>query len=154
MTTPDSPPLLVIISPAQSTFQSRDVLDWIEEIDEFGEYKSAAKPKVSAPSNYSFAETCYASNETCSSSTACSGRGACAYKGKKNGGDCWGCKCASGYAGVACQKEDYSIPFVIIILSSVGLVATLAGSVALLWSVGETKLPSTLNLAVGGPKRD
>jgi hypothetical protein len=34
------------------------------------------------------------------------------------------------------------------------LVAALGGSIALLYSVGETKLPSTLNLAIGNPKRD
>jgi hypothetical protein len=34
------------------------------------------------------------------------------------------------------------------------LVGTLGGSIALLYSVGETSLPSTLNLAIGNPKRD
>lgn len=46
-------------------------------------------------------------------------------------------------------------PFVIIVFSSLLLMFMLVGSVALLFSVGDTKLPSTLTLAVGGHmKRD
>ena len=45
-------------------------------------------------------------------------------------------------------------PFVILIITTLFLLATLGGSVALLYSVGDTKLPSTLNLAIGNPKRD
>lgn len=45
-------------------------------------------------------------------------------------------------------------PFVILVFSTVFLVGILVGSVMLLFSVGETKLPSTLTLAVGPSKRD
>lgn len=46
-------------------------------------------------------------------------------------------------------------PFIILIFSTVFLVATLIGAVSLLMTIGDTKLPSTLNLAIGGPsKRD
>lgn len=46
-------------------------------------------------------------------------------------------------------------PFVILVFSTVLLLGLLVGSVALLMTVGDTKLPSTLTLAVGGHvKRD
>jgi hypothetical protein len=45
-------------------------------------------------------------------------------------------------------------PFVILIFSTVMLVILVVGSIALLTTVGETKLPSTLTLAVGPTKRD
>lgn len=47
-----------------------------------------------------------------------------------------------------------SSPFVILIFSTVMLVILVVGSIALLTTVGETKLPSTLTLAVGPTKRD
>lgn len=56
--------------------------------------------------------------------------------------------CAADTTTLTCS------PFVILILSTLFLVGTLGGSIALLWSVGETSLPSTLNLAIGNPKRD
>lgn len=45
-------------------------------------------------------------------------------------------------------------PFVILILTALLFLGLLGGSISLLYSVGETKLPSTLNLAVGPSKRD
>lgn len=94
MTTPDWAPLLLIIRPdavAAHTYSKRST------------FASLAK------SNVTLAESCYSSNETCSSATACNGRGSCALKGKQGDDECWGCKCASGYAGVECQKDDYSV---------------------------------------------
>ncbi len=49
---------------------------------------------------------------------------------------------------------DVPSPFVILVFSGVMLVALVLGSISLLWTVGETKLPSTLTLAVGHSKRD
>lgn len=40
--------------------------------------------------------------------------------------------------------------FIILIFSAVLLLALAGGSIALLSTIGETKLPSTLNLAVNG----
>jgi hypothetical protein len=58
-----------------------------------------------------------------------------------------------------CSRIRYSAdpifsPFVILIFSTVMLVILVVGSIALLTTVGETKLPSTLTLAVGPTKRD
>jgi hypothetical protein len=45
-------------------------------------------------------------------------------------------------------------PFVILIFSTVLIIGLVVGSIMLLTTVGETKLPSTLTLAVGPSKRD
>ncbi|EIW70632.1 hypothetical protein TREMEDRAFT_28666 [Tremella mesenterica DSM 1558] len=137
MTQPDSPPLLLIIMPSTP-------------ISARSNYRTPQRRD-----NTSLADPCYASNETCSETTSCNGRGACALKAKTVDGECWGCKCTSGYAGVECQKDDYSVPFAILVVSTVMLFLMVVGSVSLLASVGETKLPSTLNLSVSGnSKRD
>ncbi|CAD6564764.1 MAG: hypothetical protein TREMPRED_000268 [Tremellales sp. Tagirdzhanova-0007] len=138
MTTPDSPPLLLVILPSSSSH-----------------LHTRAERHLQGRANSSLAASCYSSNSSCSDSTSCYGRGICSLKSNAGGAECWGCKCANGYAGVECQKEDYTVPFVILIFSSVLLLAMLYGSVALLYTVGETKLPSTLTLAIGGHmKRD
>ncbi|WWC70200.1 uncharacterized protein I206_104150 [Kwoniella pini CBS 10737] len=142
MTQPNSPPLLLIIRPSSATTY----------------LTSRALPQTlqSRANTSELAEACYTSNETCSESTECNGRGACSLKAKNGDTECWGCKCKSGYAGVECQKDDYSTPFIILIFSTVLLVTVAVGSIGLLYSIGETKLPSTLTLAVGGGamKRD
>ncbi|WVQ99413.1 hypothetical protein IAU59_006546 [Kwoniella sp. CBS 9459] len=139
MTSPNSPPLLVIIRPSSSSankrLTSRAVPPTLQKKDE---------------DKTPLADTCYASQESCEEATECNGRGSCALKGKIADGECWGCKCRNGYAGVECQKDDYSTPFIIIVFSSVLLIAIVVGSIALLASIGDTKLPSTLTLAIGG----
>ncbi|WRT66373.1 uncharacterized protein IL334_003328 [Kwoniella shivajii] len=142
MTQPNSPPLLLIIRPSSSSpLVSRAI---------------PISLQARANNSTDLADVCYSSNETCVESTSCNGRGACSLKGKTDQGECWGCKCRSGYAGVECQKDDYSIPFIILIFSTLLLIAIAGGSIGLLYTVGETKLPSTLTLAVGGGamKRD
>lgn len=48
-----------------------------------------------------------------------------------------------------------SRPFAIIVFSTVFLLLTAGGAVILLMTIGDTKLPSTLNLAIGNNmKRD
>jgi hypothetical protein len=66
-----------------------------------------------AASNQSLADACYKSNETCTAATNCFNRGVCGLKSKtgeaEGEGECWGCRCANGYAGVECQKNDYTV---------------------------------------------
>ncbi|KAK4684464.1 hypothetical protein P7C73_g5717, partial [Tremellales sp. Uapishka_1] len=139
MTTPSSPPLLLVILPSHSSLLVR---------------RSVPPPQKRA-SNATYANNCYPSNETCSDATDCFGRGSCSLKAKTSEGECWGCRCSSGYAGTECQKDDYTVPFVILVASSLLLMGILIGSIGLLYSVGETRLPSTLTLAIGGgAKRD
>jgi hypothetical protein len=100
MTMPDSPPLLLIIRSSPRKFTKR--FDDDMTISPFDK------------STTTLADACYKSDDECSSSTSCNGRGSCALKGKNGDDECWGCKCATGYAGVECQKDDYSVyvPFV------------------------------------------
>ncbi|KAL7419858.1 hypothetical protein Q5752_005774 [Cryptotrichosporon argae] len=131
---PGSAPLLVILTPETNGNSHVKRAGAGSEL-------LAARANSSAPA----ASTCYSSNATCAESTDCSGRGACA----RVSAECWACKCTTGYAGAACQKADYTVPFVLIIFTTVLLAVLVGGSVALLTSVGDTKLPSTLTLAVG-----
>jgi len=104
MTTPNSPPLLVIIVPSQATNFARAIPGFADLADAFDSFASN-----SSKSNATLeARACYSSNSTCSESTTCYGRGMCVLKSKRDNKECWGCKCESGFAGVSCQKTDYS----------------------------------------------
>ncbi|OXG24647.1 hypothetical protein C366_00176 [Cryptococcus neoformans Tu401-1] len=133
MTGFDSPPLLLIIRPSSS---------------------NVLLPRAAMTSSLQrrslASQTCYSSNEACSGATNCNDRGKCVIKSAEGDSECWACKCKNGYTGEECQKEDYSTSFIILIFSTVLLLALAGGSIALLSTIGETKLPSTLNLAVSG----
>ncbi|WVO22210.1 uncharacterized protein IAS62_003540 [Cryptococcus decagattii] len=134
MTGSDSPPLLLIIRPSSSkVLLPRAVMT------------SSLQGRRSLAS-----QTCYSSDEACSEATNCNDRGKCAIKSAEGDLECWACKCRNGYIGEECQKEDYSTSFIILVFSTVLLLALTGGSIALLSTIGETKLPSTLNLAVSG----
>ncbi len=118
MTQPGSPPLLIIIVPDHQVHQKRDLdlWDFVPFIESMGDgsedSNESDRPSPEKPSDKRknrTAEACYASEDDCSSSTTCFGRGSCALKGKNGDEECWGCKCNSGYAGQSCQKEDYSV---------------------------------------------
>lgn len=95
MSQPDSPPLLVIIRPkAQSHFSTPNKRDL---------------PILKPTSMRKRATECYKSEDECKDGTSCSDHGACSMLGKKGDDECWGCKCADGYAGAECQKTDYSV---------------------------------------------
>lgn len=90
MTQPDSPPLMIVIMPKQAHFHSRR--DSVHT-EKFNDTKAV----------------CYASESACGDATSCSDRGSCSLLGKVGDKECWGCKCASGYAGSECQKVDYTM---------------------------------------------
>lgn len=159
MTQPDSPPLLLIIAPSHPRLSAR------------------SRPGISRRANETLggmqlANACYSSESVCSNATSCFGHGSCRLKSSTSDAECWGCVCTAGFAGVECQKQDYTVyvrlrlvpgtgltydsPFVIIVFSTVLLLGLVLGSISLLMTVGDTKLPSTLNLAVssGHAKRD
>ncbi|OCF36837.1 hypothetical protein I316_01433 [Kwoniella heveanensis BCC8398] len=142
MTSPNSPPLLVIIRPNSSSSPSFNRRLTSRAVPPALHKKDEDKTPL--------ADACYTSKETCEDATECNGRGSCSLKGKNADGECWGCKCKNGYAGVECQKDDYSTPFIVLVFSTVLLTALVVGSIALLSSIGDTKLPSTLTLAIGG----
>ena len=125
MTTPDSPPLLVIIVPDHTvTYRARAIPDLPEFADILGDFDLFQDDKDESDPDSdrrnATAKVCYADEKTCTSSTTCFGRGSCALKSTKGDGECWGCKCNSGYAGVSCQKEDYSmwVPYVTLLLNA------------------------------------
>jgi hypothetical protein len=97
MSQPDSPPLFLIIRPKQS--QSHFTTPYKRDLP------------ILRPTSVKRAEgkQCYTSEDECKDGTACSEHGSCAMLGKKGDEECWGCKCANGYAGVECQKADYSV---------------------------------------------
>lgn len=101
MTTPDSPPLLLVIMPSSASSGSHYAARAFAEPPMLS--TTASKNKTAGR------DGCFASNETCSDGTSCNGRGSCALLSKKGDKECWGCKCASGFAGAECQKTDYSV---------------------------------------------
>jgi len=106
--------------------------------------------------------TCHDDQETCRDATAlCSGRGQCV-EVTKAGKACFICACAAtkdskgrteNWVGEACERKDVSGPFVLLAGTTIGLLIVIFGSIGLLYTVGETALPSTLAGSVGGGLR-
>lgn len=116
--------------------------------------------------------TCYSNNDTCQSATNnCSGHGQChmKYKSEDSSGSCYTCGCvpsinithtADGmeiarrtyWGGAACQKQDVSSPFWLLLGITVLLVGATSAGIGMLFSVGEEKLPSVIGAGVSGSK--
>lgn len=123
MTAADQPPLILVIMPSSGTATIRkpkrsideDVLDIAftddKSITESSEILTAPSGgNSSAPADAN--PMCYPSNRTCDyASSSCSGHGSCVLVSnstkESRTGECWACKCASGYVGAQCQKGDY-----------------------------------------------
>ncbi|EER40736.1 conserved hypothetical protein [Histoplasma capsulatum var. duboisii H88] len=113
---------------------------------------------------------CYNSNKTCTEVTKqCSGHGTCYRKfvSKENSrGDCYACKCSRTvvrtnkdgtvktiqWGGPACQKQDVSTPFFLIVSFSILLAFAVTGGIRMLFSVGMEDLPGVLGAGVAVPK--
>ncbi|GAW22678.1 hypothetical protein ANO14919_122210 [Xylariales sp. No.14919] len=111
---------------------------------------------------------CFASQSACENATSsCSGHGVCVDRWGKDNTDntCFFCHCgktveadAKGrdqvfyWGGGACQKRDISTPFWLFAGVTITLVATVAFSIGLLFSVGETKLPGVIGAGVSRSK--
>ncbi|KAI2620498.1 hypothetical protein GGR54DRAFT_601337 [Hypoxylon sp. NC1633] len=127
----------------------------------FHAFASSSSPKPILPS-------CFTSHNACVSATdSCSGHGQCVDKWAKINNDksCFYCYCmatnetdASGHTGVyhwggsACHKRDVSTPFWLFAGVTIALVATIAFSIGLLFSVGEEKLPGVIGAGVSRSK--
>jgi len=107
-------------------------------------------------------ERCYTSKAVCSNTTnSCSSHGKC----KETLKGCWSCACVptirkspdgkqvTNWAGYGCQKQDVSVPFHLFFIFTVIIVLVLAWSIGLLYSIGETELPSVLSAGVAPVKR-
>ncbi|KAI5454196.1 hypothetical protein NCC49_004260 [Naganishia albida] len=178
MTSEDQPPLILVIMPASGSSSVRlarrayDAEDTLEEIfateekqeDAFDtETPETVEPAVSFANSSRPADAdpmCFPSNRTCDyASSSCSGHGECVLVSnstkESRTGECWACKCASGYLGAQCQKGDYVFQTILLVFTPLLLLTVALMSVALLSGIGGEKLPSTLNLSMGGGhKRD
>ncbi|KZT71697.1 hypothetical protein DAEQUDRAFT_665382 [Daedalea quercina L-15889] len=107
--------------------------------------------------------TCYTTTEACGNSTSsCSGHGECV-QATKQGRTCYVCACSAtksssgqteNWAGSACERKDISGPFTLLSGTVVALILLVGGSVALLTTIGEQELPSTLTGGVAPPRKE
>ncbi|KAF2969974.1 hypothetical protein GQX73_g3607 [Xylaria multiplex] len=111
---------------------------------------------------------CFVSQNACETATSsCSGHGVCVDRWGKDNTDnsCFFCHCgktvdknAKGrdevfyWGGAMCQKRDISTPFWLFAGITITLVATVAFSIGLLFSVGEEKLPGVIGAGVSRSK--
>ncbi|KAL1672912.1 hypothetical protein EV122DRAFT_271160 [Schizophyllum commune] len=110
--------------------------------------------------------TCFEDADVCSNSTdSCSGHGSCV-QASKTGRTCFVCACAATktgeglqtkteyWAGDSCERKDVSSQFVLLAGTTVAIILLAAGSISLLYSVGDVELPSVLMGGVVNAKRD
>jgi hypothetical protein len=111
---------------------------------------------------------CFVSQNVCETVTSsCSGHGMCVDRWGKDDTDksCFFCLCektlevdAKGlkhlyrWGGSTCRKRDISTPFWLFAGVTIALVATVAFSIGLLFSVGEEKLPGVIGAGVSRTK--
>jgi hypothetical protein len=56
------------------------------------------------------------------------------------------------WGGAACQKQDVSSPFWLLVGITVVLAGITSAGIGMLFSVGEEKLPSVIGAGVSGPR--
>lgn len=117
---------------------------------------------------------CFTSFNSCVTATSnCTGHGVCVDKyaasrsdGKEGDRQCFVCSCKSTrsypddekndqhthWGGAYCQKIDISSPFWLLVGTSVLLIGIVTGSIGLLFSVGEEKLPGVIGAGVSRSK--
>ncbi|KAJ3503683.1 hypothetical protein NLJ89_g8323 [Agrocybe chaxingu] len=100
--------------------------------------------------------TCFKTEDDCNNgTTSCSGRGQCV-GATKAGRTCFVCTCTPTktgegtkvkteyWAGESCERKDVSGPFVLLTGTVIVILLLIAGSISLLYTVGDQPLPSTL----------
>ncbi|KAK5632674.1 hypothetical protein RRF57_008388 [Xylaria bambusicola] len=111
---------------------------------------------------------CFTSQSACENATnSCFGHGECVNRWGKDNTDktCFFCHCGTTvdtdskgkkhvyhWGGGMCQKRDISTPFWLFAGVTIALVATIAFSIGLLFSVGEEKLPGVIGAGVSRSK--
>ncbi|KAG8157471.1 hypothetical protein KVR01_012855 [Diaporthe batatas] len=114
---------------------------------------------------------CFSSLNSCAAATGnCTGHGACVDKyavpGQGSGEKvCFVCSCLSTkkfpdredskhvhWGGAYCQKIDVSSPFWLIATTTVVLIGLVGGCIAMLFSIGEEKLPGVIGAGVSRSK--
>ena len=130
-------------------------------------------PASSTPENTVFyasraaIPSCFSSQDSCVSGTGnCSSHGKCQNKyanpdGSEGKEVCYTCHCLSTasesgsiihWAGPMCTKEDISVPFWLFAGFTIAMVSILYMAVAMLYSVGEEKLPGVIGAGVSKSK--
>jgi hypothetical protein len=109
------------------------------------------QPKPNTPLFSS--STCYATSNACTNGTAsCSSRGQCV-EVHKSGRTCFTCQCSPSinekghkvyWAGAKCEKADISTSFTLLIGTTLFMMFLGAFGIAMLYSIGNQELPSTL----------
>ncbi|TCD67862.1 hypothetical protein EIP91_011859 [Steccherinum ochraceum] len=111
--------------------------------------------------------TCYTTLDACTNSTdSCSNHGQCV-SASKAGKTCFVCSCTATksingngktkttlWAGEQCEKVDVSQEFVLLVGTVVVIIALVVGSISLLSSIGDEKLPQVLAEGIVPSKRD
>jgi hypothetical protein len=110
-----------------------------------------------------FLPTCFGSESSCTNATNnCSGHGSCSNKYA----GCYACQCSRTivrhnddgttktvqWGGTACEKKDVSTEFWLFGSFGIAMTALVAGTVALLYSMGSEELPSVIGAGVAGPR--
>jgi hypothetical protein len=135
-----------LLSPFRS---SLSLTPFLKTRDEYDSLKNSSK----APKEADFIGKCFTESDDLLSATAnCSGHGK-AVQSSKGGRQCYRCTCqqtkgqggkVNFWAGAACQKQDISKPFVLLLVTTIGLIFVIMGSVLYLFSEGQQELPSVL----------
>lgn len=112
--------------------------------------------------------SCFNTQDSCLSSTSnCTGHGSCQNKYAKTDGSegsevCYQCYCLSTvdeksgslthWAGATCSKQDVSVAFWLFAGFTIVMVSVLWMSIAMLFNVGEEKLPGVIGAGVSRSK--
>jgi Domain of unknown function (DUF3844) len=123
--------------------------------------QSNSSPPKLAPGT--FLPTCFSSEPPCTNATNnCSGHGSC----EEKYAGCYACRCSRTivrynddgttktvqWGGTACEKKDISTEFWLFASFGISMTALVAGTVALLYSMGSEELPSVIGAGVAGPR--
>ncbi|KAJ6594483.1 hypothetical protein B0H19DRAFT_1095723 [Mycena capillaripes] len=130
------------------------------------EPSQAPFPRPPPQSPIGSVSTCHTTLDACSNATSsCSGRGECA-GATKSGRTCFVCSCGTTrtgegnqvktetWVGESCERKDISGPFVLLTGTTIVLLLVIAGSVSLLYTVGNVELPSVLLGGAVNAKKD
>jgi hypothetical protein len=142
---------ITFVNPDSDSDSDSSLVDVEENTTTPNPSKSPFAAAVSTP-----VAACFDTFDACVAGTGnCTAHGQCRNRwGPEAGGEvCWACHCmmsADGtqWGGDVCHKIDISTPFWLLAGTSFVLVWVVGGAVAMLYSVGEQKLPGVLGAGV------
>ncbi|KAF4995874.1 hypothetical protein FGRMN_4831 [Fusarium graminum] len=142
--------------------QAETVISSIEEIIESPAETSSVAENPIFSSRPGAIPSCFKSEDSCIEGTNnCSQNGVCQSKYGKGSDSCFACHCLSTksksgsvthWAGGACSKKDISVEFWLFAGFTIALITILYLAIAMLFSVGEEKLPGVIGAGVSKSK--